>query len=79
MREMQTAKARQTVHRRSARWYPKRNDDMIIQRWAEACSEKHKDCLDCPYLRECQDLVDRLISCMDVQKPGHRETVDRDY
>jgi hypothetical protein len=53
-------------HVRWSRWSPKKLDDVVIQRWAEACSDKHNDCLNCPFLEECQDLIDRLIACMGV-------------
>ena len=69
---MQSAKRKPEMRYRSARWHTKERDDVIIQRWAEACSEKYNDCLGCPYTKECQDLMDRLISCMDVPKAGHR-------
>ena len=65
---MESNKGRHEIEKqvRSSRWYQKKLDDVIIQRWAEACSEKHNDCLNCPFLEDCQDLIDRLIACMDV-------------
>ncbi|RLC92038.1 MAG: hypothetical protein DRI39_08985 [Chloroflexi bacterium] len=75
---MDASRRKCRVPHRSSRWYPKKVDDVIIQRWAEACSQKHDGCRDCPYVEECQDLVDRLIACMDVQPPGHREILGRD-
>ncbi|MCX5998758.1 MAG: hypothetical protein NTU41_03990 [Chloroflexi bacterium] len=59
------------------RWYPKQEDDVIIQRWTEACSERHNDCLGCEFVQGCEDVVDRLIACMDVLPTGHRETVTK--
>ena len=63
---------------RITRWYPKKRDDVIIERWAEACSERHNSCRKCPHTEECQDLVDRLIACMDVRPSGHREVVGKE-
>ena len=73
---MQSTRRRTVGRSKCVRWCPKEGDDGIIQRWAEACSEMHNVCLGCPHFEGCQDLVDRLISCMDVQSPGHRETVE---
>ena len=70
---MQAIRQKSKVHYKVHRWYPKEKDDAIFQVWAEACSEKHNDCLGCPLLKDCQDLVDRLINCMDMPAPGHRE------
>lgn len=75
---MQSTRRRTIARGKCVRWYPKEGDDEVIQRWAEACSEMHNVCLGCLCLEDCQDLVDRLISCMDVQSPGHWETVERD-
>lgn len=58
---------------RWSRWYPKKLDDVIIARWAEACSERHDNCCSCQFLQECEDLIDRLIACMDVGPTSHRE------
>jgi hypothetical protein len=58
--------------RRWSRWYPKKRDDMIIERWAQACSRLNRDCLGCEYADECQDLADRLIGCMSVQGTASR-------
>jgi hypothetical protein len=65
---VESTKQRQQIRKqvRWSRWYPKKLDDVIIYRWAEACSDRHNDCLKCPFLEECQDLIDRLIACMDV-------------
>ena len=65
---VESTKGRQEIQKqvRWSRWYRNKLDDMIIQRWAEACRDRHNDCLNCPFLKECQDLMDRLISCMDV-------------
>jgi hypothetical protein len=73
---VQPTNGRYEIKRRARwpRWYPKKLDDMIIARWAEACSERHNDCCSCPFLEKCQDLMDRLIACMDVKPTGHRET-----
>ena len=64
---------------RVTRWYPKKDDDMIIERWADACSEKHESCRNCTFLEGCQDLVDRLIACMDVRPPRYREVLAKEY
>ncbi|OGO02450.1 MAG: hypothetical protein A2Y72_00180 [Chloroflexi bacterium RBG_13_53_26] len=67
--------------RKGSRWYPKRLDDLIVERWARACSRSHNDCSGCQYEGDCQDLVDRLIACMYVHsecmhlKPIEREKV----
>jgi len=63
---------------RVTRWYPKKEDDTIIGRWADACSQIHESCRYCTFLEECQDLVDRLIACMDVSPPRLREVVGRE-
>ncbi len=55
--------------RRGARWYPKKSDDSIIERWAAACSRLNADCRDCELMEECQDLADRLIGCISVRAP----------
>ncbi len=55
--------------RRWTRWYPKKRDDSIIARWADACSRNHSDCGDCELRPDCEDLADRLISCMAVPSP----------
>jgi len=55
--------------RRWTRWYPKKRDDSIIGRWAEACSRNHRDCADCELRADCEDLADRLIACMSVPSP----------
>jgi hypothetical protein len=75
---MESAHRKRGAPHRSTRWYPKKVDDVIIQRWAEACSQKHDSCRDCPLHKDCEDLVDRLIACMDVRPPGHREILGRD-
>jgi hypothetical protein len=62
---------------RWSRWQPKRLDDVIIARWAEACSDRHNDCLDCPFLKQCQDLIDRLIACMDPPPTRIQETIGK--
>lgn len=61
---------RRTEQRRWSRWYPKKRDDVIIERWALACSMLNRDCRDCEYVEECQDLADRLIGCMSVPGTG---------
>jgi len=79
---MITAKSseeRSKPQHRVTRWYPKKDDDMIIERWADACSEKHESCRNCTFLEGCQDLVDRLIACMDVRPPRHREVLAKEY
>jgi len=53
---------------RWSKWYPKKNDSTIIGYWADACSEKNNHCLDCLFLEECQDLIDRLTDSMEVTK-----------
>ena len=65
---VESIKGRQEIQKQArwSRWYRNKLDDMIIQRWAEACSDRHNNCLNCPLLEECQDLMDRLIACMDV-------------
>ena len=81
-RGMTTAKSseeRLKPQHRVTRWYPKMDDNMIIERWADACSQKHESCCNCTFLEGCQDLVDRLIACMDVRPPRHREVVAKDY
>lgn len=30
--------------RRAAKWYSKRHDDMVTERWALACTAIHNDC-----------------------------------
>lgn len=60
------------VRRRWARWYPKKQDDRILERWARACSRIYNDCRDCDFREECQDLADRLIVCMGVSSTGGR-------
>ncbi len=55
--------------RRWTRWYPKKWDDSIIGRWADACSRTHRDCMGCDLRVDCQDLADRLIACMSVPSP----------
>lgn len=60
--------------RKGARWYPKKQDDSIIERWAEACSRQNNGCRDCPLYDDCQDLADRLIGCITVRAPEkHRQ------
>ncbi len=60
--------------RRGARWYPKKSDDSIIERWADACSRQNDGCRDCPIRDDCQDLADRLIGCITVRAPvRHRQ------
>ena len=75
MTTMQSSRTRQGEDHRVTKWYPKQEDDAIIQRWTEACSEKHNDCLGCEFVQGCEDVVDRLIACMDILPTGHRETV----
>jgi len=57
------------ARRRGATWYPKRHDDLVIERWALACSAIHSDCHACNFHNQCQDLADRLIGCIDVRSP----------
>lgn len=60
--------------RRGARWYPKKSDDSIIERWAEACSRQNDECRECSIREDCQDLADRLIGCISVRAPArHRQ------
>jgi adenine-specific DNA glycosylase len=60
--------------RRGARWYHKKSDDSIIERWAAACSRLNEECRDCPLHDDCQDLADRLIGCISVRAPEkHRQ------
>jgi len=75
---MQSTRQRLSRRRRCVRWYPKQGDNEIIQRWADACSEIHNGCLGCPFMDDCEDLVDRLIQCMEVPSPGHRVTLDKE-
>ena len=77
MTTMQSSRPRRRADHRVTRWYPKQQDDVIIQRWTEACSEKHRDCLGCAFVDDCEDVVDRLIACMDVLPTGHREMVPK--
>jgi len=65
----------QEARRRWARWYPKKQDDTILERWAKACSRINNDCRDCDSAEECQDLADRLIVCMSVSsgRGGRRQ------
>ena len=65
---VESTKGRQEIQRQArwSKWYRNKLDDMIIQRWAEACSDRYNNCLNCSFLEECQDLMDRLIACMDV-------------
>lgn len=53
--------------RRGVRWYPKKSDDSIIERWAAACSRLNDDCRGCEMYDDCQDLADRLIGCISVR------------
>jgi len=78
---MESTKGRQETQKqvRWSRWYRNKLDDMIIQRWAEACSDRHNDCLNCPLLHDCQDLMDRLIACMDVAPTRPRETITKHH
>ena len=64
---MQSKRRLERERRRWSRWYPKKRDDMIIERWAQACSRLNRECLGCEYAEECQDLADRLIGCMNIQ------------
>jgi hypothetical protein len=59
--------------RRWARWYPKKHDDKLIERWAGACSTIYDECRDCQYMEDCQDLADRLIGSMNVPATGGRK------
>jgi len=65
---VESTKGGQEIQRQArwSKWYRNKTDDTIIQRWAEACSDRYNDCLNCPFLKECQDLMDRLIACMEV-------------
>jgi len=74
---VESTKGRQEIQKqvRWSRWYSKKLDKVIIQRWAEACSDRHNDCLNCPFLEECQDLIDRLLACMDVAPPRLLEMI----
>src|SRR5512136_570735 len=67
---MGTIGGRSTARRRSARWQVKKHDDTLIERWARACSREHGDCRGCEFTENCQDLADRLISCMAVPLTG---------
>ena len=74
--DMTTAKSseeRAKPQHRVTRWYPKKDDDMIIERWADACSQKHESCRNCTFLEGCQDLVgkiDCLHGCQTATAPG---------
>ena len=72
---MESSKGRHEMEKHVgwSRWYAKRLGDVIIQRWAEACSDRHNDCLRCALLEQCQDLIARLIACMDVAPARLRE------
>jgi hypothetical protein len=60
--------------RRGARWYPKKSDDSVIERWAAACSRLNDECRECEMHDDCQDLADRLIGCLSVKAPErHRQ------
>jgi hypothetical protein len=74
---VESTKGRQDIQKQArwSRWYRNKLDDMIIQRWAEACSDRHNDCLNCSFLEECQDLIDRLIACMDVVPTRPQEMI----
>jgi hypothetical protein len=76
---MESAKGGQEIQKqvRWSRWYRNKLDDMIIQRWAEACSDRHNDCLNCPFMEECQNLIDRLIACMDVAPTKPQEIITK--
>lgn len=67
---MGTTGGRSNGRRRSARWQVKKYDDTLIERWARACSREHGDCLGCEFAESCQDLADRLITCMAVPLTG---------
>jgi hypothetical protein len=72
---MRTMGGKSQVRRRSARWYVKKHDDAVIERWAQACSREHGDCRGCEFVENCQDLADRLIGCMGVPLTGqYRQT-----
>lgn len=63
---MRTMGERSNGRQRWARWYPKKDDDKLIERWAFACSKTNDDCRNCRFMNDCQDLADRLIGCMHV-------------
>ena len=67
---MQATRERPDTQRRWSRWYPKKHDDLVIERWAQACSKINNDCRGCEFQDDCQDLADRLIGCMNVQSPA---------
>ena len=66
---MLTIEQETQAQRRGVKWYPKRHDDLLIERWALACSAIHNDCHACNFHNQCQDLADRLIGCIDVLSP----------
>ena len=76
---MESTKGRPETQKqvRRSRWYPKKLDDVIIQHWTEACSDRHNDCLNCPFVEECQDLIDRLIACMGIAPTRLQETIGK--
>ena len=70
---MQPTKGQPEMQRKVGKWYSKEHDDMIIQRWAEACSEMHNGCRDCQFQEDCQDLMDRLIAHMYIRAPRQQK------
>ena len=71
---MRIADEEAEVKRRWARWYPKKDDDRILERWANACSKIHRECYNCDLRDHCQDLADRLIASMSITATGGRKT-----
>ncbi|MDM7999888.1 MAG: hypothetical protein QUS33_07805 [Dehalococcoidia bacterium] len=67
---MRTTGGKSQTTRRSVRWHVKKHDDILIERWALACSREHGNCRDCEFIENCQDLADRLIGCMGVPLTG---------
>lgn len=70
---MLTREEKSRAKRRWARWYPKKDDDKIMERWADACSKINNECHSCGLADHCQDLADRLIVCMIVPSTGGRK------
>ena len=70
---MLTREEKSRAKRRWARWYPKKDDDKIMERWADACSRINNECHSCELAEHCQDLADRLIVCMIVPSTGGRK------
>lgn len=61
MMEKTITSRRLGMRRRNIRYHGKAAS-AIIQRWVDACSDKNSDCRNCPFLRDCQDLVDKLVA-----------------